>query len=121
MTTPLTPVLTTSSVMITWSIQDLGTKNLPGLTDAVVEVLWKLTGEQAVEGSTSTLIVTRTGAISIEPDPAEFIPFDQLTPAQVINWVNVKLGYDQTQQLIKNIVKEIDLQKNPVQYRTVPW
>jgi hypothetical protein len=118
----LLSVLTTSSVTISWSINNLGTQNLSGLADAVVSVGWTISGEQLKDtGSTATYVATRSGTIAIVPDLAHFIPYDQLTQNQIVAWVNKELGHTRTQDLIKQIIADIAVQQNPVVTKALPW
>jgi len=119
--TDLTPTLTTSSVMISWQITNMGTADLTDFPNAVVSVDWQLTGEQLNSDSNTPYTANRTGTIKIKPIKDQFTPFDQLTENQVINWINVNLGYTRCQELIQEIISNIDYQKNPIQQRNAPW
>jgi hypothetical protein len=47
-----------------------------------------------------------------------YIPYDQLTEATVVSWVQNKLGKDVVET---NLQSQIDSQKNPTQTVGVPW
>jgi hypothetical protein len=49
---------------------------------------------------------------------ATYIPYDQLTEATVVGWVQTSLGKDTVEASLQS---QIDLQKNPVQAAGVPW
>lgn len=53
-------------------------------------------------------------------DPT-FIPYDQLTEAQVLQWVKDEMGADQVAAHEANVQAQIDRQKNPTSAAGVPW
>jgi hypothetical protein len=125
MTTPetLVGVLNASSVMITWSVNQLGTLPMVnGLTDAVVTVGWQIKGQQLkTVGSTDSYIAELSGTISVSPVADKFTPYNQLTQEQIVYWINQQLGHTKTQGLIKQIIANIEKQKNPIVNRALPW
>ena len=59
------------------------------------------------------------GTVGYTQEPGEtYIPYDQLTEATVVCWVQTSLGKDAVEA---NLQSQIDLQKNPVQAAGVPW
>lgn len=53
-------------------------------------------------------------------DPT-FIPYDQLTEAQVLQWVKDEMGADQVAAHEASVAAQIDRQKNPTSAAGVPW
>jgi len=47
-----------------------------------------------------------------------YVPYADLTEAQVVGWVQNAIGKDTVETSLQN---QIDLQKNPVQAAGVPW
>ena len=64
------------------------------------------------------------GSISLptkdQSDPT-FVPYDQLTEAQVIEWVKKAMGAEQLAELEANLDSQIKALKNPTQAAGVPW
>ena len=59
------------------------------------------------------------GTIGYTQQPGEtYTPYDQLTEAQVVGWVQTSLGQATVEASLQS---QIDLQKNPVQAAGVPW
>ncbi len=63
-------------------IRDIRTRTVGGLPQAIKEVDWTLTGEDG--GQTFELPGTTTLA---DPDPEGFTPLANVTPAQVVAWI----------------------------------
>lgn len=76
------------STTYTWTINNMFTLQTPD-PDYVVNVLWTLTG---VDGTTTASIGGSTQFDSNQS--GTFIPYDQLTEATVIGWVQTSLGAD---------------------------
>jgi hypothetical protein len=56
-----------------------------------------------------------------DPSDPTFIPFEQLTESEVINWVLTAMGEEKVSALEANLVAQIEAQKNPVSATGVPW
>lgn len=56
-----------------------------------------------------------------EPDANSFTPFDQLTEAEVINWVWEALGPDQIVTIEEGLYNQIQQKLNPTSAAGVPW
>lgn len=61
------------------------------------------------------------GADSFQPDPdsPNFVPFDQLTEADVVGWLTDKEGW--AEALEARLDADIENQKNPPVLHGVPW
>lgn len=61
------------------------------------------------------------GADSFQPDPdsPNFVPFDQLTEADVVGWLTAKDGW--AEALEARLDADIERQKNPPVLHGVPW
>jgi len=62
------------------------------------------------------------GQTTYKNDPAEpgFIPYDQLTEAEVLNWVYTGLG-DQKAEIEATLTAKVEKQLNPVTAQGTPW
>jgi hypothetical protein len=59
------------------------------------------------------------GTVGYTEHPGEsFTPYDQLSEAQVVGWVQESLGKDEVEA---NLAAQIEAQKNPVSAIGIPW
>jgi hypothetical protein len=94
--------------MFTWTIDNLDYKASDGF---VCCVHWRCT---AVDGEYSASVY---GAVGFDGDsPA--IPFDDLTPEDVLEWVWESLD---KAEIEANLAKQVDEKKNPAKKFGVPW
>ena len=115
----LTPVLTTDSVLITWTIASLGTvPSINNLTNPVIAVTWSCQGKQLRIGSEEVLTATRTGTVSVAPNPDSYTAFADLTESQVMGWVNRALGETGLTEVTQQVIADIYQQQHP---KTLPW
>jgi len=56
-----------------------------------------------------------------DPKDPDFIPYDQLTEAQVIQWVKDEMGADTVAAHEAAVDAQINAQKNPTSASGVPW
>jgi hypothetical protein len=64
------------------------------------------------------------GSLGLPPkDPTDptFVPYEQLTEAQVIDWVKEIMGTEQVEALGNNLNSQIEAQKHPVKAAGMPW
>jgi len=119
------------AVTHTWSVDPaLNTRTQDGLSEVVFSVVWRLSSEETVDGTTYS--ISSANQISLNTDnldPATFTAFADLTEAQVLGWAKSVIdanaaegegvtcaeweaGHD------RNIAK----QKNPpTAVETAPW
>jgi len=119
------------AVTHTWSVSDqLQTRTQDGLSEVVFSVVWNLSSEETVDGTTYT--ISSANQISLNTDnldPATFTAFADLTEAQVVGWAKSTIdanaaegegvpcaeweaGHD------RNIAKQIN---PPTAVETAPW
>ena len=58
------------------------------------------------------------GTVGYTQETKEYIPYDSLTEAEVIGWVQNSLDKDTVEA---SLTAQIDAQKNPVQETGLPW
>jgi hypothetical protein len=96
---------------ITWTIQNL-TRDLSN--GFVVNVAWACTAQQdsasAFHGGTTTY--------ENNPDEPGFIPYDDLTEAQVLGWVWASV--DKT-EIEASLTAKVEKQLHPVTANGLPW
>ena len=77
-----------------------------GLPNVVVAINWVCTGTDGVKSASSS------GTVRLpDPNPAEFIPFDQITTEMASNWVKSMLNATAVE---KSIANRIDIASVPV-------
>lgn len=96
----------------TWEVTGLKTTNDGG----VVQTYWKKTGTDA-DGNTGTF----AGATPFEvnPDAADFIPFDQLTEADVLGWIQAVVVGSYEEHVNGMIQKQISAKM--ITDAAMPW
>jgi hypothetical protein len=119
------------AVTHTWSVDpSLNTRTQDGLSEVVFSVVWRLSSEETVDGTTYS--ISSANQISLNTDnldPATFTSFADLTEAQVVGWAKDTIdanaaegegvvcaeweaGHD------RNIAKQIN---PPTAVETAPW
>ena len=119
------------AVTHTWSVNNqLQTRTQDGLSEVVFSVVWNLSSEETVDGTTYT--ISSANQISLNTDnldPATYTAFADLTEAQVVGWAKDQIdanaaegegvvcaeweaGHD------RNIAKQIN---PPTAVETAPW
>lgn len=103
----------------TWAVTALYTETVAGEQDYVVIANYSVVG---VDGTYSASLsnIARFSTASVSP----FIPYDQLTEAIVIGWIQTDLGVDGVSNIEACIQGQIDSQINPpvVPMNTpLPW
>jgi len=89
-------------------------KQLDGLTDVVVQASWVCSDDNNLVGM--------SGEVQFNPPQATFVPYDQLTQAQVLQWVFDSLGQTQVTAIETNLTEQLAYQQNPpVVVLPNPW
>lgn len=101
----------------TWGVANMERK----LSDeAVYTVHWTVNAERTVSGE--TLTASAYGSVGLgEPDPQDFIPYEDLTPEIVTDWVQEKLGIEQVESIESNLSRQLDSKQTPEDASGVPW
>jgi len=90
---------------------------LDGETDVVFTCHWVLSG---TDGAYAGSVYGSVG-VSLDPD-APFVPYEDLTEAQVVSWVQDALGEEQVASYEANVEQQIANEKNPpVVTPPLPW
>jgi hypothetical protein len=101
--------------MTTWTIAQLERNTSDG---GVVVAHWRATATETV--GEDTFSASSYGTCGFTPDPTapDFVPFDDLTEADVLEWVYAALDKDATEA---SLASQIEAQKAPVSIAGVPW
>jgi hypothetical protein len=108
---------------ITWQIEQLScVPQEEGQTDVVISVAWRVNGVDDTSGT--PLYATVYGSQGVAPytKGAAFIPYADLTQAEVIGWVQNAMGAEQVAAINASIEQQIESQVNPtVVTPKLPW
>lgn len=77
------------------------------LSDIVIQVNWRYQGSDGVRTSS-----VYGATVLLPPDPNNFIPFDQLTNAQVSAWVEEDLGQEAIEGFQNQIANDLEAGSN---------
>ena len=108
---------------IVWSIEQLSCYPQEfDQTDVVFSAAWRVNGVDDTSGT--PLYATVYGSQSVAPytEGAPFIPYADLTQAEVIGWVQNAMGESQVAAINASIEQQIESQVNPtVVTPQLPW
>ena len=119
------------AVTHTWSVDpNLNTRTQDGLSEVVFSVVWRLSSEETVDGTTYS--ISSANQISLNTDnldPATFTAFADLTEAQVVGWAKATIDANAAEGEgvtcaeweaghNRNIAKQ---QNPPTAVETAPW
>jgi hypothetical protein len=85
---------------------------------------WVFTAHWRVSDTQDGFSASTYGTISFpakSPSDPDFIPYDQLTEAQVIQWVKDEMGANQVSAYEAAVQGQIDAQVNPTTASGTPW
>lgn len=102
-----------------WVISAMDCKVLEGdMSDVVITVHWRFQGNETSNGK--NYFAESYGATTLGlPDPETFTPFESLTQAQVVGWLEQELDVVKMTASLQN---DINLQINPTNVTlTPPW
>ena len=102
----------------TWSVVQMDAyPELDGETDVVFTVHWTLNGTDGTYNGS----VYGSAGLTLDPE-ATYVPYTDLTEAQVIGWVKDALGEESVTGYEANVAQQIaDQQDPPVVTPQLPW
>jgi hypothetical protein len=98
---------------VTWSISTLEHNTGDG---GVTVAHWRVS---ATDGDYSAGAYGTAG-FTPDPEAPDFIPYDDLTEADVLAWLFAQEGFDKDEKEAQ-LLSQIDAQKNPVSVTGTPW
>lgn len=103
-----------------WTISALNCiPDLNGMLDYVVTSHWHCTGDDG-EGHSGQCY--STVSFVVDPEKTNFVPFDEITEAQAIQWTQDALGEEQVAAVYTSIDTQIENQINPpLVTPKLPW
>ena len=107
------------SNLYTWSITAMNCiPDLNGQVDYVVVSHWTCTGTDGTYFGS----VYNTATFNVNPQKSNYIPYADLTEAEVIQWTQDALGQDVVQAVYASIDAQIETQVNPtIVTPPLPW
>ena len=100
--------------MITWTIEYMKTKVTDnGNANVVCEAGWRAT---ITEGELSD---TAYGSVAVPFEGGKFTPYEKLTEAQVLGWIQGLVEKDEIETNLKNRMAELKSPK--IEQKPVPW
>ena len=97
----------------TWKIAQLERQ----LSDGIVFTL-----HYTIEAFDGTYRSSAYGSLGLEaPDEDEMIPYADLTPEIVVEWVKEKFGEEKVDEIETALQAQIDQQKTPTTGTGLPW
>jgi hypothetical protein len=101
--------------MATWTIANLERNTADG---GVIVAHWRVTAEETVGEETYTASSYGTCGFTPDASAPDFVPFDQLTEADVLAWVWSSMDKDATEAALTAKIEE---QKAPATVSGLPW
>lgn len=103
----------------TWNVTTLWTKTIDGEQNYVVRAYYEVVG---VDGTYTASLsgISQFSTASVSP----FVPYEDLTNAIVVGWIQSELGVDGVSNLEASIQGQIDSQINPPvspENTPLPW
>lgn len=98
-----------------WTISSLD-RALPD--GVVLTAHWRVS---KTDGDASGSVYGTISFPAKDPADPDFIPYDQLTEAQVVEWVKDAMGANQVSAYEAAVQGQIDAQINPTKASGVPW
>jgi len=102
-----------------WNITALNAiPSIDGLENYIVTAHWDCT---ATDGTYSGRVYSTT-SFEVDPNKPNYVPYADLTEAQVIQWVQASLGAETVAATEENVLQQIETQKNPpIISPRLPW
>lgn len=101
--------------MATWTIANLERNTADG---GVIVAHWRVTAEETVGEETYTASAYGTCGFTPDASAPDFVPYDQLTEADVLAWVWSSMDKDATEAALAAKIEE---QKAPATVSGLPW
>lgn len=109
------------TITYTWKITGLKTKDVSdSKAGAVVQTYWEKTGTDE-NGNTGMFAGATPFTVDPTDDSGPFIPFDQLTEADVLAWIQAVVVGDYERHINDKIQQQIDEKIRPVVDAQMPW
>ena len=108
------------AITYTWKITGLKTKDFEGKPSAIVQTYWQKIGTDE-NGNVGTFSGATPFTVDPTDDSGPFIPFDQLTEEDVINWIKTVVVGGYAEHVDGKIQEQINEKISPVTEAKLPW
>ena len=111
------------AISYSWSFSALDAiiENPEGLADVVYLIHWRYSADDGEGNKASTI---GTSSVTYDPDgPDPFIPFEDLTEADVQNWTISQITEEGVEQLETSLAAQLAEMEHPTTetFRQMPW
>jgi hypothetical protein len=107
------------AITYTWKVTSVKTKTEGANQEAVVQTYWTKTGVDA-DGHEGTFSGA-TPFTSVNVPNGDFVPFENLTEATVLGWIQAVVVGGYEEHVNAQIQKQIDEKHNPITEADMPW
>lgn len=109
------------SATITWSVTKMGAyPQYMGEQDVVIDVYWNCSGVETIDNVNYKS--QEFGVVKLTFNNSSFIPYNQLTPSIVLDWVFTAIGDVEKSNVEKAVQQLIDVQVTPpIITPPLPW
>ena len=106
------------AITYTWAVTGMKVTNVGSMQNYVVQTYWTKTGTDE-NGNTGVF----GGATPLTPDPtqSDYVPYDQLTQAIVLSWIQPLVTGAYEQHVDEVIAAQIAEKVSPVVQEPLPW
>jgi len=111
------------AITYAWSFSalDVTIENAEGLADVVYTIHWRYSATDGEDHGASSI---GTSSVTYDPEgPDPFIPYEDLTEADIQGWVEEDLGEERIEAMQGSFDTQIAEQINPTteSFSTMPW
>ena len=108
------------AITYTWTISSLDVApSEDTLTDVIKVAHWRYRATDSVDALTSEVYGAQGFAT---PDPAAYTPFDSVTEAQLVGWIEAAMGEERMDAMNAFLAVAIENLRNPpIVAMPVPW
>ena len=107
------------AITFTWEVTSIKTMTINNTPNVVVQTYWKKVGTDGEH--TGTFSGATPFSADSMPANTKFIPFDKLTEADVLGWIQAVVVGQYEEHVNEAIQKQINDSRNPVVDATLPW
>jgi len=101
------------STTYTWALKTIKKSDVDGLQGVVLQTHWTCTG---VDGEGYDGVFSGATPFGMDDvSPEDFIPYEDLTEADVLGWIQAVVVGDYWNHVEQQIAKQINAKKNPVE------
>lgn len=103
-----------------WEVSGIRTTTLNNTPNVVVQTYWRKIGTDE-NGNQGTFNGATPFSVDNMPPGTTFIPFEQLTEADVLTWIKAVVVDSYKEHVDGQILKQINDAKNPIVDAPLPW